>query len=159
MGIQAKTIRYKMGDTELPKVRKRMGAPKGSNKGHAPYPGCETGGRPKVQDVAFIENEAEELIKWCENSGNLYFKTFALKRGYHPQRLSEWAKTNIKFAEALSLATAWQESKLVDGGLTSSFNSGFTKFVLINKHDWKDKAEEQQVTNNTYNVNYGRDSE
>ena len=123
-------------------------------KGHAPYPGCETGGKPKVQTTEFIEKEAEALLEWSQNSTNLFFNTFALKRGYAPQRLSEWAKKNDKFREAYELATAWQESKLVEGGLKSSLNSGFTKFVLVNKHEWKEKVEETKATTNTYYVNY-----
>lgn len=124
-------------------------------KGHAPYPGCETGGAPKIYTNEFIENEADAFLKWVKKHNNIYFKRFAVERGYHPQRLSEWAKENKKFSDAYELAQAWHEIKLVEGALTSDLNPGFTKFVLTNTCGWSEKAEATTTNNHTYLVNYG----
>jgi hypothetical protein len=105
-------------------------------KGHTAYEGSETGGRPLKYTPEFIENEAVAFELWMQNSENVYFKKFAVSRGYHPQRLSEFAEQSEKFSEAYKRAKAWQEIKLVEGGLKNTFNAGFTKFVLINTAGW-----------------------
>lgn len=110
-------------------------------KSHKAYPGCEAGGRPVIYTKEFIEYEAEAFQDWLKNPENIYFKKFALERGYHPQRLSEFAEKNEKFSEAYQIAKAWQEIKLVEGGLLSQFHAGFTKFVLGNVCGWVDKHE------------------
>lgn len=114
-----------------------MGAP----KGHKPYKGGENGGRPPVQTDSFIEKEADALIEWIKNPKNLYFKKFALERGYHSQRLSEFAQKNKRFAECLEKAKEWQEIRLVEGGLSNTHNASITKFVLQNCHSWVDKQQ------------------
>ena len=117
-------------------------------KGHKPYKGCETGGRPKEYTKEFIEKEADAFLAWLKKPDALYIKRFALERGYHPQRLSEFAQENKKFAEVLNMAQAQQETKLVEGALTNTFNAGFTKFVLINKHS-KDYKSENTLEDNS----------
>lgn len=109
-------------------------------KGHKPYAGAETGGCPATYTKAFIEREAVALLEWLKNDRNFYFKKFALERGYHPQRLSEFAQKNKKFSEALERAKAWQELRLVEGGLQGGYNATITKFVLTNCHNWADKT-------------------
>lgn len=110
-------------------------------KKHKPYLGCETGGRPEKYTIAFIENEADAFLEWMKHSENLYFKKFAIERGYHPNRLAEFAEKNEKFSGVYERAKAWQEVKLVEGGLLSKFNAGFTKFVLGNICGWAEKQE------------------
>jgi len=112
-----------------------MGAP----EGHLPYPGCETGGRPSIYTKEFIENEADELQKWIKDSKNIYFKDFALQRGYAARRINEFAEKNEKFAQVFELVKDWQESKLVRGGLTRQFESGFTRFVMARVCGWKEE--------------------
>jgi hypothetical protein len=110
-------------------------------KGHEPYPGCETGGRPKKYTDKFIENEAVEFEKWIQKPNSPWFEDFANQRGYSPDYLSEWAKENEKFFGAYKRAQALQKSILVKGGLTNKFNSNFTKFVMANTCGWSDKSE------------------
>lgn len=124
-------------------------------KGHAAYNKKGEGGKPKVHTDEFIEAEAEAFLAWMDKPGSLYYKKFALERGYHPQRLTEWAQKNEKFADVYRYSQAWQESKLVEGGLKNAFNAGFTKFVMSNTCGWREKPEEQTTHNNTYYVNYG----
>ena len=74
--------------------------------GHEPYPGCETGGRPKKYTPEFIENEAEAFETWIADPKNLWFEDFAFSRGYSAKLLSMWAKENEKFSEAYERAPA-----------------------------------------------------
>ena len=110
-------------------------------KGHEPYPGCETGGRPKIYTDEFIEAEAEALEEWMKRPGSIYFKRFAFDRGYSQQRLTEFAASNKKFSETWERLKEWQEIRLAEGGLIDEFNSGFTKFVMVNACGWRDKVE------------------
>lgn len=86
-------------------------------KNHKPYNTKGEGGSPKEHTESFIEKEAEALLQWLKSPTNFYFKNFALERGYHPQRMSEFSKKNKRFAEALEIAKATQECRLVGGGL------------------------------------------
>lgn len=114
-----------------------MGAP----RGHPAYNVNGEGGRPKKYTQEFIESEAEAFELWMKDDKGIYFKEFALERGYSPQRLPEFAEINKRFSEALSFAHQWQEVKLVKGGLTSEFNAGFCKFVMGNACGWVDRQE------------------
>ena len=108
---------------------------------HPPYKGCETGGRPTKYTPEFIEAEAQAFEKWMDLEDSIYFKRFAISRGYNPNRLNEWAKENEKFSVVYEKAQAWQETKLVEGGLRNEFNAGFTKFVMGNVCGWTDRTE------------------
>lgn len=110
-------------------------------KNHPPYEGCETGGRPTKYTQEFIEGEADAFVRWMQEPGNIYFKRFALDRGYHPQRLSEFAELNEKFSEVYKQAKAWQECCLAEGGLMGEFNGNFCKFVMGNVCGWADRTE------------------
>lgn len=116
-----------------------MGAP----KGHEPYPGCETGGRPKKYTEEFIEKEAEAFDEWIKKPNSPWFEDFANQRGYSPDYLSVWAKENEKFLGVYDRAKALQKSVLVKGGLTNEFNSNFTKFVMYNVCGWSEKSEQK----------------
>ncbi len=117
-------------------------------KGHRPYSGCEKGGRPAKYTPAFIEAEADAFEAWMQQEDSLWYKDFALERGYLPDQLSEWAKTNEKFSRVYRKSQEWQQSKLVKGGLLNQFNAGFTKFVMGNTCGWSDK---QQIAGDAAN--------
>jgi hypothetical protein len=114
-------------------------------KGHEPYPGCEKGGRPPQFN---IEEEAEAFEAWMKKEDSIWYKDFALERGYLPDQLSEWSKKNEKFARVYKKSQEWQQSKLVKGGLLSKYNSGFCKFVMGNTCGWYDK---QQISGDSAN--------
>ena len=100
-------------------------------KGHPPYAGCEKGGRPPKYTKEFIESEADAFLEWMNREDSLWYKDFALERGYLPDLLSEWAKINEKFSRAYKRSQAWQQSKLVKGGLLSQYNAGFTNLSWV----------------------------
>ncbi len=110
-------------------------------KEHPPYNKNGEGGRPQKYTKEFIEGEAVALEEWMQQSSGIYFKRFALDRGYHPQRMPEFAEVNQRFAEVYRRAQAWQEIRLAEGGLTSEFNAGFCKFMMGNVCGWFDKQE------------------
>ena len=110
-------------------------------KGHKPYSGCERGGRPVKYTAEFIEAEADAFERWMQREDSLWYKDFALERGYLPDQLSEWAKINEKFSRVYRKSQEWQQSKLVKGGLLNQFNAGFTKFVMGNTCGWSDKQQ------------------
>lgn len=110
-------------------------------KNHKPYPGCERGGRPVKYNIEFIEAEADAFEAWMQRENSLWYKDFALERGYLPDQLSEWAKTNEKFSRVYRKSQEWQQSKLIKGGLLNQFNAGFTKFVMGNTCGWSDKQQ------------------
>jgi hypothetical protein len=118
-----------------------MAAPFGNQnaKGH----GC---GRPREWTDELIEAEAEAFYKWMEGKDNIYFKSFAIERGYLPSYLSELAERSIIFAECLKYAHEWQQQKLVNCGLFNKTNASITKFVLGNCHNW---TESQQIVKET----------
>ncbi len=110
--------------------------------GHENYASADNlGGRPKKYTKEFIENEAEELNKWIQKDGNVFFNRFALMRGYHPQKFTEFAAQNERFQEVFTMAKKWQELVISEGAITKTFSDGFSKFVLVNHHGWSDKSE------------------
>jgi len=120
-----------------------MAAPKkcGGPKGHAPYPGCETGGRPLEYTQEKINAFADEFTEWQKDPSNIWFKDFCIERDINPDLLVEWSNKNDKFSGAYKLAKHRQESRLVNGGLLDSYNAGIVKFVLANAHGWSEKNE------------------
>jgi|GEM_PF-781703 len=121
-----------------------MGAP----KGHAPYAGCEKGGRPKKYTEEVIEHEAHQFRNWMDKPDSVWYECFAVERGYHPSLLSEWAKSNKKFGVVYDYAQGWQKAKLINGGLIGKYNSNILKLVLANTIGWTDK---QQISGNAAN--------
>lgn len=108
---------------------------------HAPYPGCETGGRPRKYTAEQIDKFADELLIWIKNEGNFWLKDFCLEKEIDPRLMTEWADKSQKFSEAYALAKAYQESRIFKGSMLDTFNSTMSKFALINNHGWADKTE------------------
>jgi len=110
-------------------------------KGHPPYNKNGEGGRPKKYTDEFIEKEAEAFEEWMTRKNSLWYEDFAMERGYLPQRFSEFAEDNQRFAEVYKKAKEWQKSLLLRGGLLNKFNAGFTKFVMGNTCGWYEKTQ------------------
>ena len=114
-----------------------MPAPKGNRFASVP----ENKGRPREYTDEFITNEAKAFYEWMEKPENIYFKSFAIERGYSPKYLIEFAKVNKEFSVCLAYAHDWQEQKLANYGLFNKTNSSITKFVLQNCHSWAEKSQ------------------
>lgn len=117
-------------------------------KGHAPYPGCEQGGRPTKYTKEFIEEEAIAFEEWMRLPNSIWYESFAVERGYDPNLLSLWAKENEKFSGVYRLSQGWQKAKLIQGGLLNTYNASITKLVLANTCGWTDR---QQVSGDATN--------
>lgn len=97
------------------------------------------GGHPKIWTQERILDEAKAFLEWMNLEDSVYFNSFAIERGYPPQKFSEFAEESIEFAEVLKYAKQWQEQKLVKNALLNKTNTGMTKFVLNVHHDWIEK--------------------
>ena len=120
-----------------------MPAPKGNK-----FAVGNSGQPPSKYTQEFMEQEAKAFISWFCNPENIYFKRFALERGYPPDELSRFAQKSEVFARALTFAKAWQECKIVEGALFNKLNSNFAKFAMANLSGWSDK---QQVSGDANN--------
>jgi len=111
-------------------------------KGHPPYSGSETGGRPTIYTEEFINKQADGLLAWLKKDpNNIYFEEFLLDQDIHPKRMYEWVKVNKKFSDAYELAHTRQLQRLKKGTTEKLYDSSFVKFILINNHDYKEKTE------------------
>jgi len=117
--------------------------------GHEPYNKQGEGGRPEKYTKEYIENEAEEFLKWIKLPKSIYFKRFAINRGYHPNRLSEFAEMNERFSGVYEIAREWQEVRLTEGGLSRELDSSFTKFVMAKVCGWKEEKNVNITSNGT----------
>lgn len=132
-----------------------MAAPKGNQnaKGHSH-------GRPVKYTEEFIKEEMEAFYKWMEGERNIFFKSFAIERGYLPKYLNQFADKNIDFKECLEYAKAWQEQKLANSGLYGITNSNITKYVLGNCHSWYENQQSTPVTaKNSFDKHYENEVE
>lgn len=111
-------------------------------KGHAPYPGCEKGGRPLKYTKEFIDNEADELMKWIEKKENVFLEMFAFERGYYDELLSQWAKENEKFSIASKRFRSRQKALLQHGALTKKYNYNMAALVLSHSYGMHAKTEQ-----------------
>lgn len=110
-------------------------------KGHAPYNKNGEGGVKKIYTDEYLENEAVLFLDWMKKPDSLYFKKFAIERGYSPQRLNEFADSNEKFAEAFRFAKQWQEVRISEGAMRNELNASYSKFFMANVCDWHEKQE------------------
>ncbi|ADI38040.1 hypothetical protein wcw_0672 [Waddlia chondrophila WSU 86-1044] len=113
-----------------------MPAPKGNQ-----YAVGNSGPAPSKYTDEFIEQEAIAFVHWFSKPRNIYFKRFALERGYSPDELARFAKKSEVFKRAYLFAKEWQECKIVEGALFNKLNANFAKFAMANLSSWSDKQQ------------------
>ena len=113
-----------------------MPAPKGNKNAIG-----NKGGAPEKYTDELISLEAKAFLDWMKLPESIFFKSFAIERGYHPNRLQEFANKSVEFSGVLEIAKAWQESKLINYGLFNKINCGMTKFVLANHHGYSERSQ------------------
>jgi len=119
--------------------------------GHEPFNKNGEGGRPRIYDDSFVEGEIIELENWMgERQENIFIEDFCLKRGYSPQRLSEFVKQNERFSEAYELFKTRQKVALFKGGLTKKFSYPMCALILSHSHGVVAKTE-TKVSGDTIN--------
>lgn len=119
-------------------------------KGHAPYPGCETGGRPKIWNADKIDELTASLEDWFEEAHrdkkSFWWHDWCFDNNLQPSRVAELAREFEKFNAVYKKVKDWQESIIVKGALTKKLSDGFSKFYLCNhySHNWKDKGVDER---------------
>lgn len=110
-------------------------------KGHLPYAGCETGGRPKIWTDERIEEEADALVEWLKEKQNFLFMEFIYDRDIREEYPSKWAKKNEKFNQAYRKARVKQQTVIIKNGLFKKFDSAFSKWFLSCNYKWKEESD------------------
>jgi hypothetical protein len=65
---------------------------------------------------------------------------FAIKLGVHRDTLQEWSKVHPEFSVVYRLCKSIQEEWWSDRGVSGEYNPGFSKLMLVNHSDIKDKV-------------------
>ena len=94
-----------------------------------------------------IENDEEEgkskastkIKRWPTRPPSL--TKFATSIDVSRDTLHEWKKVHPEFSDAFSQAKQIYEDVMVDGAITGLYNAFFTKLVMANRFEWKDKIE------------------
>lgn len=90
-----------------------------------------------------------DLINWLKakdedgnDKGNIFFEEFlTMEKDLYPELTKYLSDKFSSFFKLLEQAKKIQEIKLMKFGTTNQLNATMTKFVLINKHGWRDKQE------------------
>lgn len=91
----------------------------------------------------------KELIEWLkekdedgEDKGNIFYEEFlVIENDYYPDLVGYLSEKFSSFFDLIKKAEKIQELKLQKYGVGDRLNSSMTKFVLANKHGWKEKQE------------------
>jgi hypothetical protein len=114
---------------------------------------------PSKYTPEWIDAEADLFLEWMKKPRSIWFKNFAIERGYDPARLVEFSEKNEKFAQVMKVAKSWQEGKILEFGLWGDLNSSITKFVLINHHGHKDSPQIHVVSESKLSSIDGKSSD
>lgn len=112
-------------------------------KGHAPYKGCETGGRPKIYTKDFIDNEADKLNEWIQDRNNIFIEDFCFERGYHSSRIDEFVRDSDKFSLVYGMLKMRQKTALFKNGLNRKYAHPMCALILSNNHNVHLKTEQK----------------
>jgi hypothetical protein len=98
------------------------------------------GGRPKEYTPEVIESLAEDLIQWATQDDAMFLASFCKTHSLYRQRLTEFAKGNPKFADALKVAQTTCEANIAVATADGAIPPAFGIFGL-KQHAWTDKHE------------------
>lgn len=105
-------------------------------KGHPPYPGCETGGRPVEWTPHEIECLRRELEEWVADEENLWLGDFSGSRMLNRDILPKLSKKCEKFCNTYKIARQIQENRLANRMLRNSGNITGAIVALKCNHKW-----------------------
>lgn len=100
--------------------------------------------QPKPKWTQKIADQlAHDLIAWQKKDAiNIFWEEFlVIERDLHPNVIGYLRKKYSSFSDLLEQARKIQELKLQKYATADKLNAAITKFVLINKHGWRDKQE------------------
>lgn len=100
---------------------------------------------------------ADELIAWLKekddkgnDKGNMFYEEFLIIEKDLYLDVIRYLKSKFtSFSERIKQAEKIQEIKLQKYGVGDRLNASMTKFVLTNKHGWREKSETQIGVNDT----------
>ena len=84
-----------------------------------------------------------DMIEWQKKDAiNIFWEEFlVIERDLYPDVINYLCKKYTSFLKLIEKARKIQELKLQKYGSADKLNAAITKFVLINKHGWRDKQE------------------
>jgi len=118
-------------------------------------------GRPSKFRDEFVE-EADVYLSLCVDTYEEFHKTrgeksdsydriarvklpshvgFAIHLDVNESTLYEWAKHSDSFSKALDKIKQAQHQRLIDGGISGSYNSTISKLILSSNHGYKEKSD------------------
>ena len=122
-------------------------------KGHAPYAGCEKGGKfgyLGCPENVFTDEELHTLgngvVQWITEKNNIWMKFYFQLQGIHWNTVEKLRKRSEMFAEYLDMAKSIQESKLLTEPYLKKADQNMARFILARHHkgEWEDKPEANQ---------------
>lgn len=115
-------------------------------------------GRPPKYTEEWISEEAKALHEFVAGDKGIYLGSFARQRGYGRQRLTEFEKKSVEFADAMEIARLWQEEKFLTKALTKEWDSAQVRHTMarVCGPEWKiswDQPEERNDIPTTVIIN------
>jgi hypothetical protein len=98
------------------------------------------GGRPKEWTAEALESLADNLLQWATQDDAMFLASFCKMHGIYRQRLTEFAKENSKFSDALKVAQNTCEANIATATADGAIPPAFGIFGL-KQHAWTDKQE------------------
>ena len=85
----------------------------------------------------------EDLIAWQKSENvNIFFEEYlVIERDLYPSLIAYLSNKFTSFSKLIEKSRKIQELKLQKYGTADKLNAAITKFVLVNKHGWRDKQE------------------
>jgi hypothetical protein len=89
------------------------------------------------------EQLGNDLIAWQKKDAiNIFWEEFlVIERDLYPDVIRYLSEKYSSFSDLIRQARKIQELKLQKYATADKLNAAITKFVLINKHGWRDKQE------------------
>jgi hypothetical protein len=99
--------------------------------------------QPKWVDVK--DSDGKVVGQKDEHIRHLFVNEFLMTKGLYKQRLNLIFNTRPWVKKIYNQLAEVQEYKLANMGAFREIDSSITKFVLSNKHDWKEKTENKDT--------------
>lgn len=95
---------------------------------------------PWIYTPEQLKEEARLFKEWMDKPESIFFKQFAVERGYPAQRMSEFAEESPEFALVYHQAKEWQEAKIATKAFWGNgVNSKIAQLMLNVHHNWIEK--------------------
>ena len=131
------------------------------------------GGRPTKYEGEVTIKKVDEYLDTCVDEIEIFDKTVGDKSNSYERILKtnipsiaglaiffdvskstlyEWAKEHVEFSYALEKVLRLQEHKLLNGGVSGTYNSTISKLILSSNHGYKEKTEENLNVNGNLQI-------